>query len=126
MSIVLEHLGLIEAQICDSRNPEVTSFMHPAPYPNKDQTHTHEDSIVADPLSEATLSLWMKTARVNREIFTELFRPLPSNLVRNWAAYDVGTFCEHRVTQPANFMPLELSLQVEDRTSRTWHSVGAC
>ncbi|KJA15853.1 hypothetical protein HYPSUDRAFT_48013 [Hypholoma sublateritium FD-334 SS-4] len=83
-----EHLGLIEPQVADSRDPEITSFMRPAPYPNKDETRTHEDSLVADPLSDATNSLWMSTARKNREVFTELFHPLPTNLVQNWDAYE--------------------------------------
>ncbi|KAF9473130.1 phospholipase D/nuclease [Pholiota conissans] len=83
-----EHLGLIEPQLADARDPEVTSFMRPAPFPNKDETRTHEDRLVSDPLADATNSLWMETARKNREIFTELFRPIPTNLVRNWEAYD--------------------------------------
>lgn len=86
--IATEHLGLIEPQVADSRDPEITSFMRPAPYPNKDQTRTHEDGLVADPLSDATNSLWMSTARKNREVFTELFHPLPTNLVQNWDAYE--------------------------------------
>lgn len=89
-----EHLGLIEPQVADSRDPEITSFMRPAPYPNKDQTRTYEDGLVADPLSDATNSLWMSTARKNREVFTELFHPLPSNLVQNWDAYEA---CHHRL-----------------------------
>ncbi|KAF8169373.1 hypothetical protein BJ912DRAFT_181903 [Pholiota molesta] len=83
-----EHLGLIEPQRADVRDPEVTSFMRPAPFPNKDETRTHEDRLVADPLSDATNSLWLDTARKNREIFTEIFRPVPTNLVRDWGAYE--------------------------------------
>lgn len=45
--------------------------------------------MVADPISDATLALWNGTAKKNREVFTELFRPVPSNLVRDWKAYDV-------------------------------------
>ena len=63
--------------------------MHPAPYPNKDETHTHEDRLVADPISDEVDVWWKEAARKNREIFTELFRPLPTNLVRDWPAYDV-------------------------------------
>jgi len=43
---------------------------------------------MADPLSDELLNLLDTTARVNREVFTELFRPVPSNLVHNWKAYD--------------------------------------
>jgi hypothetical protein len=69
---------------------QVTSFMHPAPVPNDDETGLEEDVRVADPLSDDFLNLWNTTARVNREVFTELFRPVPCNLVRNWETYNVG------------------------------------
>ena len=65
--------------------------MRPAPHPNKDETDDPEDQRVADPLSDQTLNLWYDTARKNREIFTEIFRPVPTNLVRDWAQYDVRT-----------------------------------
>lgn len=64
--------------------------MRPAPYANVDQTGSYEDSLVADPLSKETDSLWKETAKKNREIFTEVFRPLPTNLVRSWSGYDVS------------------------------------
>jgi len=83
-----EHLGLIPPQPCDSRNPEVTAAMRPAPILNQDEFGTHIDNLVADPLSPNTDELWNSTAKRNREIFTEVFRPVPTNLVRSWAAYD--------------------------------------
>jgi phospholipase D1/2 len=76
-------------QICKSGDEEVTTFMKPAPFPNADETGTPEDNAVADPLADETLNLWYDTARKNREIFTEIFRPVPTNLVRDWGAYDV-------------------------------------
>jgi phospholipase D1/2 len=85
----LEHLGLIPPQDCNSRHPTVTNEMRPAPFPLSDMTHTEEDNLVADPLSQETDELWKYTARKNREIFTEIFRILPTNLVQNAAAYDV-------------------------------------
>ena len=88
----LEHLGLLEPQFCTA-GEEVTSFMRPAPIPNDDETSMREDSVVADPLSNEMEALWFETARRNREIFTEVFRPVPSNLVRNWDAYDVRGSC---------------------------------
>ena len=63
--------------------------MHPAPTPNEDETATPEDQLVADPLADDTLNLWKDTARKNREVFTEIFRPVPTNLVRDWKAYEV-------------------------------------
>lgn len=87
-----EHLGLIPPQPCKERNDPVTSFMKPAPYPNKDEFDTAEDRTVADPLADDTLNLWNQTARKNRDIFTEIFRPVPTNLVRDWKAYEVSDF----------------------------------
>ncbi|KAH8990383.1 hypothetical protein EDB86DRAFT_2939025 [Lactarius hatsudake] len=84
-----QHLGLIPPQNVTSRREHVTSFMRPAPVSNDDETNLEEDARVADPLSDAMLNLLNTTARVNREVFTELFRPLPSNLVHNWAAYEI-------------------------------------
>lgn len=79
-------------QFCQDRDEPVTSFMRCAPEPNEDETTLQEDALVADPLADATLQIWMDTARKNREIFTELFRPVPTNLVRDWKAYDVRLF----------------------------------
>ncbi|KAG5647465.1 hypothetical protein DXG03_009396 [Asterophora parasitica] len=83
-----EHLGLIPPQMPKDGHPTVTSFMRPAPYANEDETHIEHDNRVADPLARDTMLLVIETARKNREIFTEIFRPLPTNLVRDWAAYD--------------------------------------
>ena len=67
----------------------MTSFMQPAPVPNQVDMDSDADDAVADPLSDATMTLLYDTARRNREVFTELFRPVPTNLVRNWDAYEV-------------------------------------
>jgi len=83
-----EHLGLIPPQHCNSRNPVVTNAMRPAPIPSDDMTHTKEDRLVADPLIHQTDQLWKETAKKNREIFTEIFRPVPSNFVQNADAYE--------------------------------------
>ncbi|KAG6372484.1 hypothetical protein JVT61DRAFT_7587 [Boletus reticuloceps] len=80
-----EHLGLIEPQRT-IRQPD--SFMQPAPTLGEDETHLPEDAAVADPLADETLDLLYSTARKNREVFTELFRPVPTNLVRSWSAYE--------------------------------------
>ncbi|KAF8151528.1 phospholipase D [Crassisporium funariophilum] len=83
-----EHLGLIPPQDCSSRDPEISAAMRAVPVPNEDTTRTREDRLVADPISEETDFLWKETARKNREIFSEIFRPVPTNLVRSWEAYD--------------------------------------
>ncbi|KAI0295612.1 phospholipase D/nuclease [Multifurca ochricompacta] len=84
-----QYMGLIPPQRVSSRSEHVTSFMRPAPVPNNDETDLEEDARVADPLSIELLDLLNRTARVNREVFTEIFRPVPSNLVHNWTAYEV-------------------------------------
>jgi phospholipase D1/2 len=73
----------------NQRNATATSFMRPAPNPNEDEMGQQEDRLVADPLADDFQGLWTTTARKNREVFTELFRPVPTNLVRDWKAYDV-------------------------------------
>ncbi|TFK21685.1 phospholipase D [Coprinopsis marcescibilis] len=83
-----EHLGLIEPQECNKPYPKVTSFMRSAPIPNADETRLAEDAQVADPLSDEFQLLWNITAKKNREAFSEFFRPVPTNLVRTWQAYD--------------------------------------
>ncbi|CCM01548.1 uncharacterized protein FIBRA_03606 [Fibroporia radiculosa] len=82
-----EHLGLMPPQFCDGPQERVTSFMRPAPNPNANEMSQPEDDMVADPLADSTLDLWNGTAKSNRDIFTEVFRPIPSNLVRSWSAY---------------------------------------
>jgi len=83
-----EHLGLIPSQPCSDRHQEVTSFMRPAPYPNEDETGTEWDEMVVDPLKDETMALWTETAKKNRDIFTEVFRPVPTNYIRDWNAWD--------------------------------------
>jgi phospholipase D1/2 len=63
--------------------------MRAAPYPNDDETHLDVDRLVADPLSDETDRLWNETAGTNRQVFSEIFKPVPSNFVRDWKAYGV-------------------------------------
>ena len=84
---LIEHLGLIPPQ--NATSEKVTLSMRPAPVPNEDETNLEEDARVADPLSDELHNLLNATARVNREVFAELFHTVPSNLVRDWAAYEV-------------------------------------
>jgi len=80
----------MEPQQCDRKTRDVTSFMKPAPHPIEDESHLEDDRAVADPLADETILLWEGTAKKNSEIFTELFRPVPTNLVRSRAAYKVS------------------------------------
>jgi phospholipase D1/2 len=83
--IFKEHLGLAPPQNCKSREDPVTSFMLPVPYPNDDQTRTREDQTVADPIR--ALGLWDGTAVSNRAIFSDIFKTVPVDEVRNWNQY---------------------------------------
>lgn len=92
-----EHLGLIPPQTVDSRHEHVTAAMRAAPIANADETQSNADAAVMDPLVGETVDLWERTAKENRNIFTEVFRPVPSNLVRDWKAYDVRyDFCQSK------------------------------
>lgn len=93
----LEHLGLMEPQNCDLKPPRTTSFMKPAPSPIEDETQLTDDQRVADPLAEETIKLWEDTAKGNRDIFTDLFRPVPTDLVGTKASYKVGSDPRYRV-----------------------------
>jgi len=117
-----EHLGLIPPQDCQDRREEVTSFMRCAPVPNEDQIDDPYDALVADPLDDATLQLWNDTARKNREAFTEIFRPVPTNLVRNWNAYD------HYVpkVKTGHVVPEVPLARVKDRLSLVKGSLVEC
>lgn len=56
----------------------------------KEQANIDEkDELVLDPLLDATTNLWRSTAKKNRNIFTYVFQPVPSDLVRNWEQYKV-------------------------------------
>ena len=65
--------------------------MRPAPNPIQDESHLTDDQRVADPLADETINLWETTARDNRDIFTNLFRPVPTDLVGTKASYKVGS-----------------------------------
>jgi len=84
-----EHLGLAPPQLCTGEE-EVTAAMRPAPIPHVDETDEKTDRIVADPLSKQMDLMIIEVARKNREIFSEIFRPIPTNLVRKWTDYDVS------------------------------------
>lgn len=82
-----EHLGLISPQDVSTRREERTTFMQAAPVLNEDETFLQEDALVADPLSPKLMSLWQSTAKKNRDIYTEIFRPVPSDLVQSTSVY---------------------------------------
>ncbi|KAF8737923.1 hypothetical protein AX14_012197 [Amanita brunnescens Koide BX004] len=83
-----EHLGLIPPQTPDPKHQRVSSNMKPAPYPYDYDFGSKEDAMVADPVAESTTQLWQQTAKKNREIFTEIFKTVPNNIVRDWATYE--------------------------------------
>ncbi|KAG1880959.1 hypothetical protein F4604DRAFT_1578750 [Suillus subluteus] len=117
-----EHLGLIEPQNVLHFTEKVTSFMRCAPEPNDDEIGTREDNAVADSLADSTLELWNRTARINREIFTEVFRPVPTNLVRSWSAYE-----DYLPKVKTGHVVPEIQLQrIKERLSQVRGSVVEC
>lgn len=127
--IFVEHLGLIRPQMCQSEQEPVTPFMRPAPFQNDDESGEQEDALVADPLADETEHLLNNTAKNNRNIFTEVFRCVPTNLVRDWKAYDVRIGL-YALVQPIDLVGLttralvELPSEGEDGTRRPGHSLG--
>ena len=99
--------------------------MRPAPLPNDDQTNTPEDEAVADPLDPQTEALWNDTARRNREIFTEIFRPVPTNLVRTWDAYDVRCCWPSSSVRVADFLRLALPAEGQDGSCHAGYPAAA-
>lgn len=69
--------------------------MRPVPYPNDDETGTQDDVLVADPLSASTMALWAEISRKNRTIFSEIFKTVPNDAVRNWDQYNVRITAGH-------------------------------
>jgi hypothetical protein len=94
--------------------------MRPAPHANEDETRSREDALVADPLSDQVIDLWQGTAKKNRDIFTEVFRPVPSDLVRTWDEYKVrpqlSVGSSHWILTTAN---AEIHPESESRSRRT-------
>ena len=86
--------------------------MRPAPIPNEDETDSREDELVADPLADETLDLFDSTAKKNRAIFTEIFRPVPTNLVRDWKAYEVRCFLNFQIDINSNELSLILKTEL--------------
>ena len=86
--------------------------MRPAPIPNEDETDSREDELVADPLADETLDLFDSTAKKNRAIFTEIFRPVPTNLVRDWNAYEVRCFLKFQIDINSNGLSLILETEL--------------
>jgi len=86
--IMKEHLGLVPAQQCESDQDPVTSFMHAVPVLNDDDTQSQEDQLVQDPVSDEFFNqLWDATAQKNRQIFSEIWKTVPTDVVRSWAQY---------------------------------------
>lgn len=79
-----KHLGLVRPQ--DPAIPDAN--YEPVGTPNEYDWGSEQDQIVADPLSDNFLSLWYTQARTNTEAFHKVFRPVPTDHVRNWRQYD--------------------------------------
>jgi phospholipase D1/2 len=87
-----EHLGLLEPAACVAGEP-VTDDMRPAAgTPSTSSAGTGDadaDAVVADPLADAALALWDNTAAANTAVYTQVFKTVPTDAVRDWDAYTV-------------------------------------
>jgi len=83
-----EHLGLIPPQSPNPKDQKVAANMKPAPHPYDYDFGSREDTLVADPVAGSTMQLWQQTAKKNREIYTDVFKTVPNNIVRNWEIYE--------------------------------------
>ncbi|KAF8317462.1 phospholipase D/nuclease [Clavulina sp. PMI_390] len=87
MKLFRQHLGLVDPQFVSSDRDPVTPFMRPSPIPGVDEFGLPETQKVLDPLSDEFQELWNNTAKVNSEVYHELWKPVPSNNVNNWETY---------------------------------------
>lgn len=62
--------------------------MLPVPHPSEYDFGSPEDKLVEDVLSADFWKVWNETAINNQAAFERIFRPVPTNQVRNWKDYD--------------------------------------
>jgi phospholipase D1/2 len=82
--IFRKHLGLLPFQ--DPTKPD-DNFLPVDKKANSYDWGSDFDKLVEDPLSPEFEALWTSTARTNTEVFEKVFRPVPTNAVRNWEQY---------------------------------------
>ncbi|KAJ3861230.1 putative phospholipase D [Lentinula novae-zelandiae] len=109
----------LKRQMCKSKTTTCMMttpipYMRSAPHPNSDRLNSQEDQMVAAPLSTNPINLWTGIARQNREIFTEVFRPVPSNLVR----IGQGMIDMYPKTKTGHVVPGIPLQRVKDRLSK--------
>lgn len=85
-TIFRKHLGLLPHQPWDrprDRNWSPVDAAHPNDY----DWGSPSDLLVQDPLHPNFGRLWAETARVNTEVFSRAFHPVPNDRVRTWDDY---------------------------------------
>ncbi|OWZ44706.1 phospholipase D [Cryptococcus neoformans c45] len=86
-TLMREHIGLLPSQPAFDEKNQPTASMHPAPTPHMYDFGSEEDKAVEDVLSDEFTDLWIGTGRRNREAFEKVFKPVPSDGIRNWEDY---------------------------------------
>ncbi|EAL20781.1 hypothetical protein CNBE1430 [Cryptococcus deneoformans B-3501A] len=86
-TLMREHIGLLPSQPAFDEKNQPTASMHPVPTPHMYDFGSEEDKAVEDVLSDEFTDLWIGTGRRNREAFENVFRPVPSDGIRNWEDY---------------------------------------
>jgi len=83
-----KHLGLLPDQRWDRPDAANWSPVTAAHRANDYDWGSPADALVADPLSPNFLNLWASTARLNTEVYSDVFHNVPNDKVRNWDQYD--------------------------------------
>ena len=105
LQLFKEHLGLLN----------VTNI-------GEKDTQQNVDSILADPLSMAFDDLWSTTARINTEVFRELFHCVPDDTVGDYATYK--SFYPFHTTRGHLFRKDIPNEQVEEKLSNIRGHLG--
>lgn len=82
--IFRKHLGLVPDQKCDQPD---TNWMPVSSGQNAYDWGSSSDILVSDPLLADFEKLWKTTARINTEVFSRAFHPVPSDQLRTWEDY---------------------------------------
>lgn len=77
-----EHLGLLPSQPAYDKDADPHPSMLPVPIPHEDFSHTEEDRLVEDVLSDGFTQLWESRGRTNRAAFEKVFRCVRNDFER--------------------------------------------
>ena len=80
-----KHLGLVPVQHIDRHEQNFDPVWVAPQFYDFDSP---EDRIVRDPLGDTFLNFWNSRAKINTDVFSKVFHPVPDDNVRTWKDYD--------------------------------------